>query len=80
MAGSGEEYDYGVPYKVVARSKAFDSSRVFENKAPGGYVVTYTTSCCYDNGYHGLRAGIGVFFGQGNPLYAKSYRYTCTKM
>ncbi|XP_051167826.1 ribonuclease H1-like [Leptopilina boulardi] len=33
-----------------------------------GYVIVYTDGCCTNNGYSGARAGIGVFFSDGNHL------------
>jgi ribonuclease HI len=55
-----------VPYRVVASAKGYDS-KVFKNKV-GGYVIVYVDGHCFRNGYMGAQAGMGVWFGDGNPL------------
>lgn len=32
------------------------------------YVVVYTDGACENNGKHNAKAGIGVWFGDNNPL------------
>lgn len=32
------------------------------------YVTVYADGCCTNNGFQGARAGIGVYWGPGNPL------------
>lgn len=33
-----------------------------------GYVVVYTDGACENNGKSNAKAGIGVWFSDGNPL------------
>lgn len=36
-----------------------------------GYVVVYTDGACENNGQPNAKAGIGVWFSDENPMYAK---------
>ena len=33
-------------------------------------VVVYSDGCCFNNGKHGAKGGIGVFWGDGDPRYS----------
>lgn len=33
-----------------------------------GYAVVYTDGCCLNNGQHGAKAGIGVWWNDDHPL------------
>ena len=33
-------------------------------------VVVYSDGCCFNNGRHGAKAGIGVYWGDGDPRFS----------
>ena len=55
----------GIKKRVLERSPPNKDD--FEVDASGN-VVVYTDGCCEFNGQRGAKAGIGVYFGDDNPL------------
>ncbi|XP_047735673.1 ribonuclease H1 [Hyalella azteca] len=57
--------DSGIKKRVLA--KPIPDKKLFQLDEDGN-VVVYTDGCCEMNGRHGARAGIGVYFGEENPM------------
>ncbi|CAM9918270.1 unnamed protein product [Bubo scandiacus] len=56
--------------KRVKQDEVYSMPTVSEDKFSymGDFVVVYTDGCCSGNGRNRARAGIGVYWGPGNPL------------
>ncbi|XP_066271698.1 ribonuclease H1-like [Branchiostoma lanceolatum] len=70
-AASVQAAAINIEHQSAKRTKLLDSNFNTRESISGftyqdGAAVVYTDGCCTDNGFHGARAGIGVYWGPGH--------------